>query len=99
MPPEKLSNALPGPPQTCRQCLEIFNSDDVVVETDRAGNSALWHAKCFVCEICNELLVDLMYFFNKGKVYCGRHYAELMKIPRCFACDEVRELKRFAFDN
>jgi hypothetical protein len=33
--------------------------------------------------------VDLIYFYHKGDVYCGRHYAELLNIPRCFACDEV----------
>jgi hypothetical protein len=33
--------------------------------------------------------VDLIYFYHKGEVYCGRHYAELLNIPRCFACDEV----------
>jgi hypothetical protein len=33
--------------------------------------------------------VDLIYFYHKGEVYCGRHYAELLTIPRCFACDEV----------
>ena len=33
--------------------------------------------------------MDLVYFFNKGYVYCGRHYAELLDIPRCSACDEV----------
>lgn len=26
----------------------------------------------------------------KDNVYCGRHYAEILKIPRCNACDEVR---------
>jgi hypothetical protein len=34
--------------------------------------------------------VDLIYFYHKGEVYCGRHYTELLNIPRCFACDEVR---------
>lgn len=33
--------------------------------------------------------MDLIYFYHKGEVYCGRHYAELLNIPRCFACDEV----------
>jgi hypothetical protein len=33
--------------------------------------------------------VDLIYFYHKGEVYCGRHYAELLNIPRCIACDEV----------
>jgi len=33
--------------------------------------------------------VDLIYFYHNGEVYCGRHYAQLLNIPRCFACDEV----------
>ena len=41
-----------------------------------------------MCAICNNLLVDLIYFFKEGAIYCGRHYAELYK-PRCAACDEV----------
>lgn len=38
--------------------------------------------------MCNELLVDLIYFYQDGKIYCGRHHAERLK-PRCTACDEV----------
>lgn len=38
--------------------------------------------------MCNELLVDLIYFHQDGKIYCGRHHAERLK-PRCTACDEV----------
>lgn len=47
-----------------------------------------WHPACFVCSMCNELLVDLIYFYQDGKIYCGRHHAERLK-PRCTACDEV----------
>ena len=54
----------------------------------RAGEDKCWHPGCFVCSICNNLLVDLIYFFKEGAIYCGRHYAELYK-PRCAACDEV----------
>ena len=54
----------------------------------RAGESKCWHPGCFVCSICNNLLVDLIYFYKDGGIYCGRHYAELYK-PRCAACDEV----------
>lgn len=39
--------------------------------------------------MCEELLVDLIYFYQDGKIYCGRHHAERLK-PRCCACDEVR---------
>ena len=33
--------------------------------------------------------MDLIYFYHNNEVYCGRHYAQLLNIPRCFACDEV----------
>lgn len=38
--------------------------------------------------MCKELLVDLIYFYQDGKIFCGRHHAERLK-PRCTACDEV----------
>lgn len=55
----------------------------------RAGHGVCWHPPCFICTVCNELLVDLIYFYQDGKIYCGRHHAECLK-PRCAACDEVR---------
>lgn len=55
----------------------------------RAGHGKCWHPHCFVCGMCEELLVDLIYFYQDGKIYCGRHHAERLK-PRCCACDEVR---------
>lgn len=54
----------------------------------RAGHAVCWHPACFVCSVCKELLVDLIYFYQDGKIYCGRHHAERLK-PRCTACDEV----------
>lgn len=54
----------------------------------RAGLGACWHPQCFVCTTCRELLVDLIYFYHAGKVYCGRHHAECLR-PRCQACDEI----------
>lgn len=41
-----------------------------------------------MCSTCDELLVDLTYCVHDDKIYCERHYAELLK-PRCNACDEV----------
>lgn len=89
----------PLPPITCCQCLEILNSEEVVVYTEHGGQAHLWHPKCFVCHTCEELLVDLIYFFHKEKVYCGRHYADIVKIPRCNACDEVSVLVMFLIFN
>ena len=60
----------------------------LAVFASRAGAEVTWHAACFVCVVCVELLVDLIYFFKDGDVYCGRHHAETLK-PRCVDCDEV----------
>lgn len=48
-----------------------------------------YHAACFCCATCWELLVDLTYFQYGNKVYCARHHAELSR-QRCYGCDEVR---------
>lgn len=54
----------------------------------------LWHPKCFKCSTCAELLVDLTYCVHDDKIYCERHYAEILK-PRCNACDEVSQFIYF----
>ena len=36
-----------------------------------------------------ELLADLLYYYEAGKVYCARDYAAKANIPRCGACDEL----------
>lgn len=71
------------------QCGGQINGGDIVVFAARAGHGKCWHPHCFVCGMCEELLVDLIYFYQDGKIYCGRHHAERLK-PRCCACDEVR---------
>lgn len=73
------------------QCGEGINGGEMAVFASRAGPGLCWHPACFACSTCNELLVDLIYFYHEGKIHCGRHHAELLK-PRCSACDEVREL-------
>ena len=35
------------------------------------------------------MLEDLLYFFSNDELYCGRDFADMMKIPRCSACDEL----------
>lgn len=72
------------------QCSKRIAPGEVVVHAWRAGKEACWHPRCFQCTTCNELLVDLVYFYQEGRVYCGRHHAELLK-PRCSACDEVNQ--------
>lgn len=63
-------------------------SGEIGVYASRLGPNMGFHPACFVCVICKELLVDLIYFHREGKLYCGRHHAETLK-PRCSACDEV----------
>uniref|UniRef100_UPI003AB0BDA0 prickle-like protein 2 isoform X2 n=1 Tax=Centroberyx gerrardi TaxID=166262 RepID=UPI003AB0BDA0 len=72
----------------CEQCGGQINGGDIVVFAARAGHGQCWHPHCFVCSMCEELLVDLIYFYQDGKIYCGRHHAERLK-PRCCACDEI----------
>lgn len=60
----------------------------MAIFASRAGPSPCWHPACFVCATCQELLVDLIYFYQNGKIICGRHHAELLK-PRCSSCDEI----------
>lgn len=80
---------LSSAPLSLLQCSGQINGGDIVVFAARAGHGKCWHPHCFVCSMCEELLVDLIYFYQDGKIYCGRHHAERLK-PRCCACDEVR---------
>lgn len=61
---------------------------DVAVIAPKFGENVAWHPACFVCCVCDELLVDLTHCVKDRKLYCERHYAEQIK-PRCTACDEV----------
>lgn len=72
----------------CEGCQETVSSGDICVFASRAGPNTCWHPACFTCQVCSELLVDLIYFYKDGKIYCGRHHAETIK-PRCSACDEI----------
>lgn len=72
----------------CEKCAEPLVPGDVAVFAARAGSDICWHPQCFVCKKCDELLVDLVYFFRENDIYCGRHYADFFR-PRCDACDEL----------
>uniref|UniRef100_A0A3Q2Q2S3 Prickle homolog 3 n=1 Tax=Fundulus heteroclitus TaxID=8078 RepID=A0A3Q2Q2S3_FUNHE len=72
----------------CQQCGRQICGGDIAVFASRAGHGSCWHPQCFQCSSCSELLVDLIYFFQDGQIYCGRHHAERLK-PRCQACDEI----------
>ncbi|XP_039278458.1 testin isoform X2 [Nilaparvata lugens] len=79
----------------CHTCHVEIVEGEVVVSAERAGNAVYWHPQCFVCATCKELLVDLVYFYYKDDVYCGRHYAEKVSMLRCFACDELIFVKEY----
>ncbi|XP_064595087.1 four and a half LIM domains protein 2-like isoform X2 [Liolophura sinensis] len=73
---------------SCYNCQGEVDAGEVAVFAPKVGLKACWHPACFVCDTCDELLVDLTYCHKDSKVYCERHYAELIK-PRCPACDEL----------
>ncbi|XP_077565156.1 testin-like [Stigmatopora nigra] len=80
-----------GAPQqnfSCCRCDQPMRVGDPAVYAERAGYDKLWHPACFVCCTCDELLVDMIYFWKRGKLYCGRHYGDSEK-PRCAGCDEL----------
>lgn len=72
----------------CAHCDGEINLGEMVVAAPKFVESVMWHPRCFTCNTCNELLVDLTYCVHEDKIYCERHYAELLK-PRCAGCDEV----------
>lgn len=76
------------PLQHCSGCGQLAAPDSPVVYAERAGYERLWHPTCFVCAECGEALVDLVYFWRKETLLCGRHYCQSLK-PRCPGCDEV----------
>ena len=66
-----------------------MNHGELGVFASRAVlENLVWHPECFVCCVCENGLVDLIYYYKDGDVYCGRHHADSLK-PRCNACDEV----------
>ena len=78
----------------CSGCTKPLKIGDAAIMLDESARSIFFHAHCFICSDCKELLVDLIYFYSNGKLYCGRHHAETIK-PRCAACDELIFSKEF----
>ncbi|XP_034483974.1 prickle planar cell polarity protein 3-like isoform X3 [Drosophila innubila] len=72
----------------CAHCDNEIGAGELIVAAPKFVESVMWHPKCFTCSTCNELLVDLTYCVHDDKVYCERHYAEMLK-PRCTGCDEL----------
>ncbi|EFA03661.2 Protein espinas-like Protein [Tribolium castaneum] len=80
--------AKPAPPNSiCDGCNRTIPNQQVSVVAPRMGK-LIWHPGCFRCSTCQDLLVDLAYCVYDEKIYCERHYAELLK-PRCEGCDEA----------
>ncbi|XP_028628996.1 testin-like [Grammomys surdaster] len=73
---------------SCYCCKHPMKEGEPAIYAERAGYSKLWHPACFICSICGEILVDMIYFWKNGKLYCGRHYCDSEK-PRCVGCDEL----------
>lgn len=72
--------------QECGVCESSLKYGSLAVSASKLG--LLYHATCFRCTDCKELLVDLAYCVHDDMLFCERHYAEQLK-PRCAACDEV----------
>ncbi|NWS13880.1 PRIC2 protein, partial [Pachyramphus minor] len=84
-----LACPVPGPCHgcPCRKCGRRLNKGDPGISASRLGDQ-FWHPSCFSCHFCHQLLVDLIYFQQDGRIYCGRHHAELFR-PRCASCDQL----------
>ncbi|VEN50346.1 unnamed protein product [Callosobruchus maculatus] len=79
----------------CHYCKKPFEENEFAVTIDRAN--VLFHARCFKCAGCNQMIVDNMYFYHKetDNIYCGRDYAKVRGVPRCKACDELIFTKEY----
>ncbi|XP_057556684.1 prickle-like protein 4 [Hippopotamus amphibius kiboko] len=73
---------------TCEKCREQLRPGEYGVFAARAGEKRCWHRACFACQACGQALINLIYFYHDGHLYCGRHHAELLR-PRCPACDQL----------
>ncbi|ERE89611.1 prickle-like protein 4 isoform X1 [Cricetulus griseus] len=73
---------------TCEKCKKLLNPGEYGVFAARAGEQSCWHRACFACQACGQALINLIYFYHDGHLYCGRHHAELLR-PRCPACDQL----------
>ncbi|XP_068015879.1 prickle-like protein 4 [Melanerpes formicivorus] len=84
-----LACPVPGPCHgcPCKKCGRRLNKGDPGILASRLGDQ-FWHPACFSCHFCHQPLVDLIYFQQDGRIYCGRHHAELFR-PRCASCDQL----------
>lgn len=49
----------------CKACDKVVENGSIGIFAARAGAQACWHPACFCCSSCSELLVDLIYFYNR----------------------------------
>ncbi|XP_050394162.1 prickle planar cell polarity protein 3-B isoform X3 [Patella vulgata] len=73
---------------TCANCKGEIDEGELAAFAPKMGTETCWHPACFVCDVCEELLVDLVYCVHNQQIYCERHYAEMIR-PRCPGCDEL----------
>ncbi|KAM5327380.1 prickle-like protein 4 isoform 1-T2 [Glossophaga mutica] len=73
---------------TCEKCREPLRPGEYGVFAALAGERHCWHRACFACQACGQALINFIYFYHDGHLYCGRHHAELLR-PRCPACDQL----------
>lgn len=85
--------------KNCGRCLfEIFKGSESIVcrflitQQDNSINQThqikFYHKECFVCATCNEIPVDLICCSYDGKLYCVRHYIDIV-MKRCVNCKEI----------
>ncbi|KAK9404485.1 prickle-like 4 [Crotalus adamanteus] len=72
----------------CRNCDKNIIRGHQGVYASKLGEQCWWHPTCFVCHICQQPLIDLIYFHRNEKIFCGRHHAEFFH-PRCASCDQL----------
>ncbi|KAM6182306.1 prickle-like protein 4 [Erethizon dorsatum] len=79
---------------TCEKCRQQLKPGEVGVFAAPEGEQCCWHRPCFACQACGQVLMHLIYFYHNGRLYCGRHHAELLW-PRCPACDQLIFSQRY----
>ncbi|KAJ1371145.1 PET Domain [Parelaphostrongylus tenuis] len=83
-------------PVKCKSCTATIPLGDVGIRTDHGLKEEMWHPNCFRCAQCDQLLVDMLYFYFQGEYYCGRHFAD-HQYPRCAGCDELIFAREYTF--
>ncbi|KAM8977230.1 prickle-like protein 4 [Pelodytes ibericus] len=77
------------PERCCVKCSgKILVGDTAVYAGKMQDKGHCWHVGGFVCDTCHMPLLQFIYFLQDGRIYCGRHHAELTR-ARCAACDQL----------